>query len=88
MYFYDGCALVGDLTRCKVVSWYTNGDAMVIIQGRIGIIGCHPESMPDWYDKPCIKPRWLGKSTPKMLRVFPVNIIRAKEKTYSYWDAF
>lgn len=49
MFFYDGCALVGDQTKFKTVATYSNGDAMAIYQNRIGIIGCHPESEPHWY---------------------------------------
>lgn len=50
MYFYDGCALVGDETKFKTVARYANGDPMAIIQDRIGLIGCHPESEPHWYE--------------------------------------
>ena len=52
MFFYDGCALVGDTTKFKTVASYANGDPMAIIQNRIGIIGCHPESQQYWYEKP------------------------------------
>jgi len=52
MFFYDGCALVGDTTQFQTVATYANGDAMAIIQGRIGLIGCHPESQDYWYQKP------------------------------------
>ena len=50
MFFYDGCAVVGDLTKSTVVSTYANGDAMAVIHNKIGLIGCHPESEPYWYD--------------------------------------
>ena len=50
MYWYDGCALVGDRTRFETVATYSNGDAMAIIQNRIGLIGCHPEADKFWYD--------------------------------------
>ena len=49
MYFYDGCALVGN-KNFKTVAAYANNDAMAIIQNRIGLIGCHPESEKHWYD--------------------------------------
>lgn len=52
MYFYDGCALIGDTTKFKTIATYANGDAMAIIQNRIGIIGCHPESLKYWYEAP------------------------------------
>jgi len=50
MFFYDGCALVGDKTKFKIMATYMNGDAMAIIQYNIGLIGCHPESEQFWYD--------------------------------------
>ena len=52
VFFYDGCALIGDETKFKTVARYANGDPMAIIQGRVGIIGCHPESEEFWYQKP------------------------------------
>jgi hypothetical protein len=50
MFWYDGCALVGDCSRFETVATYANGDAMAIIQNRIGLIGCHPESEKFWYE--------------------------------------
>ena len=50
MFFYDGCALVGDQRKFDTVARYSNGDPMAIIQDNIGLIGCHPESEPHWYD--------------------------------------
>ena len=50
MFFYDGCALVGDTNKFRTVATYANGDAMAIQQNRIGLIGCHPESEQFWYD--------------------------------------
>ena len=47
MYFYDGCAIIGD-DNMDIVAKYANGDAMAIIQGNIGIIGCHPEAQQWW----------------------------------------
>jgi len=49
MFWYDGCALVGN-GKYKTVATYANGDAMAIIQNRIGLIGAHPESEQFWYD--------------------------------------
>ena len=50
MFWYDGCALVGDHRKFETVATYANGDSMAIIQGKIGLIGCHPESEKFWYD--------------------------------------
>ena len=52
MYFYDGCALIGDEEKFKVIARYANNDPMAIIQGRIGLIGCHPEAPEYWFQKP------------------------------------
>ena len=49
MFFYDGCALVGN-GQYTTIATYSNGDAMAIIQNNIGVIGCHPEAEPFWYD--------------------------------------
>ena len=59
MFFYDGCALVGDNTKFDTYATYANGDPMAIFQDRIGIIGCHPESEEYWYDAyKYTKPHW------------------------------
>lgn len=50
MFFYDGCALVGDHRKFKTIASYANGDSMAIIQNNIGLIGCHPEAEEFWYD--------------------------------------
>jgi len=52
MYFYDGCALIGDESKFTTVARYANGDPMAIIQKKIGLIGCHPESQLYWYQEP------------------------------------
>jgi len=57
MFFYDGCALVGNKKKFKIIATYANGDAMAITQGRVGLIGCHPESEQFWYNGYS----WMGK---------------------------
>ena len=57
MYFYDGCAFIGTGPK-ETIATYANGDAMAIIQNRIGLIGCHPESQEFWYDKRYLNPHW------------------------------
>ena len=47
MYFYDGCAILGD--KMQVIATYANGNAMAAIQGSVGMIGAHPEAQADWY---------------------------------------
>jgi hypothetical protein len=59
MFWYDGCALVGDTSKFETVATYANGDAMAIIQNNIGLIGCHPESEKFWYDSySYMRPHW------------------------------
>ena len=59
MFFYDGCAFLGNSNKFNTVATYANGQAMAIIQNRIGLIGCHPESLEYWYnDSPYIKSDW------------------------------
>ena len=58
MFFYDGCALLNLDSDTKVVATYSNGDAMAIFRGRVGIIGCHPEADESWYDKKHLKKYW------------------------------
>jgi len=48
MFFYDGCAFGPG--QYDIVAKYMNDDPMAIIQGRIGLIGCHPESQLHWYE--------------------------------------
>jgi hypothetical protein len=58
MFFYDGCSLVGDESRFRTIGRYVNNDPMAIIQGNVGVIGCHPESLEYWYDKKYLEKRW------------------------------
>ncbi|NBO29597.1 MAG: hypothetical protein EBX47_10865 [Synechococcaceae bacterium WB8_1B_057] len=58
MFFYDGCSLIGKESKFQIIARYFNNDPMAIIQDRIGVIGCHPESMPSWYNKKFIQDRW------------------------------
>jgi hypothetical protein len=50
MYFYDGCAILGD-NMTDVYARYANGDPMAVIQGNVGMIGCHPEALEWWYNE-------------------------------------
>jgi hypothetical protein len=79
MYFYDGCALIGDETTFKTIGRYVNGDPMAIIKGRVGIIGCHPEAPLYWYEKPWqyINKYWNGGKHHNLLLNF-VNELTEK----------
>ena len=47
MFFYDGCTFKGG--NQEVYATYDTGYPMAIIQGKVGLIGCHPESEIHWY---------------------------------------
>jgi glutamine amidotransferase-like uncharacterized protein len=51
MFFYDGCTFTGS-GHYDTIAKYANDEPMAIIQGNIGIIGCHPESEEFWYETP------------------------------------
>jgi glutamine amidotransferase-like uncharacterized protein len=71
MYFYDGCALVGDESKFKTIARYANGDPMAIIQDNIGLIGCHPESEKHWYDSySWMRRHWHNRAHHAMLLDF------------------
>ena len=69
MFFYDGCALIGNGPR-KSIATYANGDDMAIIQNRIGLIGCHPESEKFWYNYNYLKPHWHERRHHELLLEF------------------
>jgi len=58
MFFYDGCSLVGDDKNFQTIAHYVNGDAAAVIQGRVGLIGPHPESDSYWYHRSYLQPYW------------------------------
>lgn len=70
MYFYDGCAFIGDEKKFYTVARYKNKDPMAIIQNRIGLIGCHPESMKSWYNRDSMKLKWHENYHHKLLLDF------------------
>ena len=76
MFFYDGCSLLGDASKFDVIAAYPNGDAMAIMQNRIGVIGCHPESMQYWYDKPYLRDRWHDRKHHTLLKEFVDNLMQ------------
>jgi len=76
MFWYDGCALVGP-GNYQTVATYANGDAIAIIQNRIGLIGCHPESQPFWYDSySWMQGRYHGGRHHQLLLDFTDSLMR------------
>jgi glutamine amidotransferase-like uncharacterized protein len=77
VFFYDGCALIGDSTKFDTIATYANGDAAAIIQGRIGIIGPHLESLKYWYEPPYqyIEKHWHNGHHHKLLLNFVDDLV-------------
>lgn len=59
MFFYDGCAMTGNIATSRVIATYPNKDPMALIQNNVGVIGCHPESENYWYENYS----WMRKET-------------------------
>ena len=51
VFFYDGCVFTG-AGKYDTIAKYANDEPMAIIQGNLGLIGCHPESEEFWYESP------------------------------------
>ena len=78
MFWYDGCALVGDESKFTTVARYVNGDAMAIIQGNLGLIGCHPESEKNWYDSyTWMRKHWHHREHHKLLLDFTDRLMQS-----------
>jgi hypothetical protein len=76
MFFYDGCSIVGD-GEFDTVAIYANGDTMAGYQGRIGLIGCHPESEKSWYRPyPYMSDCWHKGKHHTLLKDFVDDLMR------------
>jgi len=73
MFFFDGCAFVGD--KFRTIARYSNGDPMAIIQKNVGLIGCHPESRETWYKRKYMKDRWHNGKHHKLLQEFVSELL-------------
>ena len=76
MFWYDGCAFVGH-GRYKTIATYSNGDPMAIIQGNLGLIGCHPEAEEFWYSSySYMRRHWRGARHHRTLLEFANLLMR------------
>lgn len=77
MFFYDGCALIGKgCNDSEIYAHYPNNDVMALIQGNIGVIGCHPESERVWYEQySYMLPFWHNQKDHKLLLNFVDNLL-------------
>jgi hypothetical protein len=73
MYFYDGPTFIGG--EFEKMAAYTNGDAMAIVQGSVGLIGCHLESEESWYAKKNMQPYWHHDEHHQLLLQFVVDFL-------------
>ena len=73
MYFYDGPTFLGG--QFDTVATYANGDPMAIIQGSVGLIGCHLESQANWYTKKYMQPQWHAGKHHNMLLQFVADYL-------------
>jgi len=74
MFFYDGCAFKGKGKYETIASYETNLP-MAIYQNKIGLIGCHPESMEFWYDKSYLKNHWHEHRHHQLLENFVLELM-------------
>lgn len=73
MYFYDGPTFIGG--DFEKMATYANGDPMAIVQGSIGLIGCHLESEQNWYLKKNMQPHWHHNEHHHLLLQFVVDFL-------------
>jgi hypothetical protein len=73
MFFYDGPTFVGG--DFEKIATYANGDPMAIVQGSIGLIGCHLESEDSWYLKKNMRPYWHRGDHHRLLVQFVVDYL-------------
>ena len=71
MYFYDGPTYVGGAFH--TLASYANGDPMAVVQGSVGLIGCHLESQQHWYSKKVLQPHWHQNTHHRLLWQFVAN---------------
>jgi glutamine amidotransferase-like uncharacterized protein len=73
MYFYDGPTFLGG--QFETVASYANGDPMAIVQGSLGLIGCHLESQAHWYGKKIMQAHWHQSAHHPMLWQFAADYL-------------
>ena len=74
MYFYDGCAILGD--DLEVIATYYNDDAMAAIQGNVGMIGCHPESQEWWFELDRIPKSYYNSNHKQLMADFVKHLVK------------
>ena len=73
MYFYDGPTFVNG--QFETLASYANGDPMAIVQGAVGLLGCHLESQSHWYTKKYMQPQWHANGHHVLLAQFVADYL-------------
>jgi len=77
MFYNDGCCFVGNKENFTTIATYADGSPMAIIQGNLGLIGCHPESEKFWYDSyHWMPPHWHEYKHHKLLLNFVNQLMK------------
>jgi glutamine amidotransferase-like uncharacterized protein len=81
MFFYDGGVIIANgEEKFRTIARYENGEPMAIIQGNVGLIGCHPESLEYWYtDYKYIKEHWHNERHHKLLLNFVNKLVVTRD---------
>ncbi len=82
MYFYDGPTFLEG--RFDTVATYANGDPMAIVQGSVGLVGCHLESQANWYTKKFMQPHWHENKHHLMLSQFVADYLLHAKQMYLF----
>ena len=82
MYFYDGPTFTGG--SFDTVASYANGDPMAIVQGSVGLVGCHLESQAHWYSKKYMQPYWHHQSHHPMLCQFVADYLLQSQQMHLF----
>ena len=54
-------------------AWGLGGAGMAVVQGSVGLIGCHLESQQHWYSKKVLQPHWHQNTHHRLLWQFVAN---------------
>ena len=73
MYFYDGPTFVNG--QFEAMATYANGDPMAIVQGSVGLVGCHLESLAHWYTKKYMQAQWHANQHHVLLAQFVADYL-------------
>jgi len=73
MYFYDGPTFLNG--QFETLATYANGDPMAIVQGTVGLVGCHLESQAHWYTKKYMQPLWHANEHHVLLAQFVADYL-------------